>query len=62
MIYDELKDDDLSESVDNDGSDRQTKTIPLYDFAVCAGNGDFIDDTYVIIKRGKKNYYVGKKN
>ena len=23
---------------------------------------DFIDDTYVIIKRGKKNYYVGKKN
>lgn len=45
MIYDELKDDDLSESVDNDGSDRQTKTIPLYDFAVCAGNGDFIDDS-----------------
>ena len=25
-------------------------------------NQDFIDDTYVIIKRGKKNYYVGKKN
>ena len=23
---------------------------------------DFIDKTYIIIKRGKKNYYVGKKN
>ena len=23
---------------------------------------DFIDNTYIIIKRGKKNYYVGKKN
>lgn len=23
---------------------------------------DFIDDEYIIIKRGKKNYYVGKKN
>ena len=23
---------------------------------------DFIDQTYIIIKRGKKNYYVGKKN
>ena len=22
---------------------------------------DFIDNTYIIIKRGKKNYYVGKK-
>ena len=21
----------------------------------------FIDDTYIIIKRGKKNYYVGRK-
>lgn len=23
---------------------------------------DFVDNTYIIIKRGKKNYYVGKKN
>ena len=23
---------------------------------------DFIDNTYIIIKRGKKNYYVGKRN
>lgn len=23
---------------------------------------DFIDNTYIMIKRGKKNYYVGKKN
>ena len=23
---------------------------------------DFIDNTYIIIKRGKRNYYVGKKN
>ena len=23
---------------------------------------DFIDNSYIIIKRGKKNYYVGKKN
>jgi len=23
---------------------------------------DYIDNTYIIIKRGKKNYYVGKKN
>ena len=23
---------------------------------------DFIDNTYIIVKRGKKNYYVGKKN
>ena len=23
---------------------------------------DFIDNTYVIVKRGKKNYYVGKRN
>ena len=25
-------------------------------------NKDFIDNTYIIIKRGKKNYYVGKRN
>lgn len=25
-------------------------------------DNDFIDNTYIIIKRGKKNYYVGKKN
>ena len=23
---------------------------------------DFIDNKYIIIKRGKKNYYVGKRN
>ena len=23
---------------------------------------DYIDNTYIIVKRGKKNYYVGKKN
>ena len=23
---------------------------------------DYLDNTYIIIKRGKKNYYVGKKN
>lgn len=25
-------------------------------------NKDFIDNTYIIVKRGKKNYYVGKRN
>ena len=25
-------------------------------------NDDFIDNNYIIVKRGKKNYYVGKKN
>ena len=25
-------------------------------------NNDFIDENYIIIKRGKKNYYVGKNN
>lgn len=25
-------------------------------------DSDYIDNTYIIIKRGKKNYYVGKKN
>lgn len=25
-------------------------------------NKDFIDNTFIIIKRGKKNYYVGKRN
>ena len=23
---------------------------------------DFLDNTYIIIKRGKKNYYIGKKD
>ena len=26
------------------------------------GDNDFIDNNYIIIKRGKKNYYVGKRN
>ena len=26
------------------------------------GDNDFIDNSYVIVKRGKKNYYVGKRN
>ena len=26
------------------------------------GDKDYLDNTYIIIKRGKKNYYVGKKN
>ena len=26
------------------------------------GDNDFIDNNYVIVKRGKKNYYVGKRN
>ena len=25
-------------------------------------DSDFIDNTYIIVKRGKKNYYVGKRN
>ena len=25
-------------------------------------NDDFINNNYIIVKRGKKNYYVGKKN
>lgn len=31
------------------------------DSAITISNGMFIDDTYIIIKRGKKNYYIGKK-
>ena len=25
-------------------------------------NESFLDDTYIIVRRGKKNYYVGKIN
>ena len=25
-------------------------------------NNDFIDSKYIIVKRGKKNYYVGKRS
>ena len=24
-------------------------------------NSYFIEDTYIVVKRGKKNYYIGKK-
>ena len=32
------------------------------DSAITISNEMFIDDTYIIIKRGKKNYYIGKKS
>ena len=31
-------------------------------FIIETTDKDFIDKTYIIIKRGNKNYYVGKKN
>lgn len=33
----------------------------ITDSAITISNEMFIDDTYIIIKRGKKNYYIGKK-
>lgn len=34
----------------------------ITDSAITISNEMFIDDTYIIIKRGKKNYYIGKKS
>lgn len=31
------------------------------DMAVMIDNAYFIEDTYIIVKKGKKNYYIGKK-
>ena len=32
------------------------------DLEYCLSDNDFIDDKYIIVKRGKKNYYVGKRS
>ena len=34
----------------------------ISDIDYIIGDKDYLDNTYIIIKRGKKNYYVGKKN
>lgn len=34
----------------------------ITDLSTVISNNMFIDNTYIIIKRGKKNYYVGKRN
>ena len=33
----------------------------IMDLDYTVSDKDYIDNTYIIIKRGKKNYYVGKK-
>ena len=33
----------------------------INDLEYVIGDNDFIHDTYIIIRRGKKNYYIGKK-
>lgn len=43
-IHSELKEAELETSPPNDPTVQNERIIPLYDFAVCAGNGDFIDE------------------
>ena len=33
----------------------------IYSQHYIVDNNSFIDNTYIVIKRGKKNYYIGKK-
>lgn len=33
----------------------------INDINYIVDNNSFIDNTYIVIKRGKKNYYIGKK-
>ena len=43
-IHSELKETELEPSFPNDPAVQTARIIPLYDFAVCAGNGDYIDE------------------
>ncbi len=44
-IHSELKETELDTSFPNDPAVQKARIIPLYDFAVCAGNGDYIDES-----------------